>query len=178
MQNIMTQAFQTAGVMIPENVFGFDYLKRMIIISMIFMGLIQGFLIFEISLLILKRLRFPVQRPKPLRDYAPPKWSGYLALAGFFVYLYTFGHNLENETLQNICQSAGICAYLYLFCFGLLAVCLMIKAYLTNSKLLAVLICLICTLFFPMPLTFLGFFYIVGSLRASLIEKLAAREKR
>lgn len=175
MQRMMSETMQKAGVVMPENVFTRDYLKRLMIISMVFMGLIQGFLIFEISLLVLKRLRFPVQRPKPLRDYRPPKWSGYLGLGAFFLYLFTFGRGGEETAVVTAGQTLGVCGYIYLVCFGILALCLVVKAYIANSKLLSLLLCALGLLMFPLPLTFLGFFYISGSLHDSLEARLPKR---
>ncbi len=176
MQNMMNEAMAKAGVAMPENVFTYNYLKRLMIISMVFLGVIQGFMIFEISLLVLKRLRFPVQRPKALRAYYPPKWSGYLGLAGTILYLFTFGRGEAGGLAETLGQTLGVCGYLFLTCFGLLALCLVVKAYIVNSKILALLICTFAMLCFPLPLAFLGFFYISGSLHESVLQKLAERE--
>ncbi|MBQ7536311.1 MAG: DUF2232 domain-containing protein [Stomatobaculum sp.] len=179
MQTMMTTAMEKAGMVMPENVFTHDYLKRLMIISMIFMGIIQGFLIFEISLMILKLLRFPVQKPKPVREFYPPKWSGYLGIVLFMLYLFTFGRN-EETPAATIGQTFGVCGYLYLTCFGAIALNLIIKAYISRSKLLSVLLCIIALVIFPLPLCFFGFFYITGSLHESLLQRLAAQspEKR
>ena len=171
MQSMMSQAMEKAGVMMPENVFTHDYLKRLMIVSMVFMGIIQGFLIFQISLMVLKSLRFSVQKPKPVREFFPPKWSGFLGLGLFLLYLFTFGRN-EGTLAETIGQTFGVCGYLYLSCFGAIALNLLVKSYVSRSGLLSVLLCILALLIFPLPLTFLGFFYITGSLHESLLQRL------
>ena len=174
MQNMMSMAMEKAGVMMPENVFTHDYLKRLMIVSMVFMGVIQGFLIFQISLMVLKALRFPVQQAKPIREFFPPKWSGFLGLGLFLLYLFTFGRN--GDTLaETLGQTIGVCGYLYLSCFGAIALSLLVQAYISRSKLVAILLCILALLMFPLPLTFLGFFYITGSLHESLLQRLSAQ---
>ena len=160
--------------MMPENVFTHDYLKRLMIVSMVFMGILQGFLIFQISLMVLKALRFPVQQAKPIREFFPPKWSGFLGLGLFLLYLFTFGRN--GDTLaETLGQTIGVCGYLYLSCFGAIALSLLVQAYISRSKLVAILLCILALLMFPLPLTFLGFFYITGSLHESLLQRLSAQ---
>ncbi|HAE80636.1 MAG TPA: hypothetical protein DCG70_03600, partial [Lachnoclostridium sp.] len=66
------QSQQTMEAM--ESIMTPAFLKRMLVISMIFFGALQGFIVYQLSLIILKRLRFPVESPKPLVQYFPPKW--------------------------------------------------------------------------------------------------------
>ena len=162
--------------MMPENVFTHDYLKRLMIVSMIFMGIVQDFLIFQISLMVLKALRFPVQKPKPVREFFPPKWSGFLGLGLFLLYFFTFGRN-EGTLAETIGQTFGVCGYLYLSCFGAIALNLLVKSYVSRSGFVSVLLCILALLIFPLPLTFLGFFYITGSLHESLLQRLRPENK-
>ncbi len=69
--------------------FSTEFLFRLYVISMVFLGVLQGFVIYELSLIILRRLRFPVQRPKPVSTFYPAKWTGYLGIGLFFLYMFT-----------------------------------------------------------------------------------------
>lgn len=171
MQSMMNSAFQQAGVEMPENMMTINFLKQMFIISMTLLGIIQGFIVYEVSLLILRRLRFPVQKPKSVFLYAPPKWTGVLALAAFFGYYVTMARPLENELLQNAAQTAGIFGYLYLICFGFIALLLILKVRLPKIRGLSWLICLLCMFLFPMLEVLLGFWYIAGKLHGVLMEQ-------
>lgn len=57
-----------------------DFLKRILIVSVAFTGAVQGFIIYELSLLILRRLHVAVPQPKPIVEYYPPRWLGALSI--------------------------------------------------------------------------------------------------
>ena len=171
LQTMMNTAFQQAGVELTENMLTIPYLKRMFIISMTVFGAIQGFLVYEVSLLILRRLRFPVQKPKSVFLYTPPKWTGVLALAVFFGYYVTMVRPLEDELLQTVVQTAGIFGYLYLVCFGFIALLMVLKVRFPKMKGFSGLICLLCMLLFPMLEMMMGFWYVSGKLHLVLMEQ-------
>ena len=93
MQTMMRQAIEKTGVsMTPQQMQSIelllqkDTLMRIFIVSMIFMGVVQGFIVCQLSLLILRRLRFQIQKPAPITSYYPPRWTGYIALLVFVLY--------------------------------------------------------------------------------------------
>ena len=93
MQTMMHQAIEKAGTnMTPEQMQALDRvlqpdtLLRMLIVSVIFMGVVQGFIVCQLSLLILRRLRFQIQKPAPIISYYPPRWTGFIALVLYWFY--------------------------------------------------------------------------------------------
>lgn len=161
---------QNPDAVIPTELFTLDYLKRMFVISMVFMGLLQGFIIFQLSLLILKRLRFDVEKPKQMSEYYPPKWTG----AGAFVFC-TFGTILvgasgAGETLRSVFQTAAICCSLYLQIFGLIAFVMVVRRYVSARIPVVVLLSIPAGLLFPQILMVLGAFYISGDLHNALMR--------
>ena len=168
MQNMMTNMFNNAGLSVPANngaisdMLSMTSLKRMYILSMALIGLMQGFIIVRLSLLILKRLRLHVPQAQPVGLYYPPKWSGILALFLFLLYTWSIMHPLGNEPVQNIVQTAGLCSYIYLLCFGWIAMTMLINKFISGGagRMLSAL--LAAVLLFVMPYLFqiLGFAYI------------------
>ena len=69
-----------------KSIFNVNYLLRIYIISMILLGVIQGLIIYQLSLIILRRLKFQVQKPQPLLQFYPPVWTGAVALTAFLCY--------------------------------------------------------------------------------------------
>lgn len=141
-----------------------DFLKRILIISVAFTGAVQGFIIYELSLLILRRLHVAVPQPKPIIEYYPPRWLGVLSILAFFAYNYTFAKPLENAILQSLLQIIGIVGYIILMCFGAIAISLLIRLFLTRAKLVNGLLTALSIFVMPQILLIFGIFYISGSL--------------
>ncbi len=156
-----------------------DYIRRIFLISMIIMGLVQGFLVYELSLLILRRLRYPVPRPTPISEFAPPAWSAIAAGALFFGYSYTLGRPLSNEVLQNLLQAGGMMGMMYLAAFGYIAAILFLRRHIRSKALgfLRIVVPLLLFMTMPQVLMLAGFFYITGSLRRYLTEAPQEQEE-
>ena len=65
MQTMMNTMMEQAGMGAAASLFTPDYIRRLFLVSMTFMGLVQGFLVYQISLLLLRRLRYPIENPAP-----------------------------------------------------------------------------------------------------------------
>ena len=161
MQNQMSLISEKAGTAVPEMMLSLDFMKRMFIMSMVFFGMVQGFLIYEISLLILRRLRFPVT----------------LTLFLFFVYDFTFLNPAMDENLRNVFQIVGICGYMYLVVFGMLALILAIRIWVTRNPLLIGLLGMLALFILPQALMLLGVMYISFSLHRQLLEALERKNR-
>ena len=174
MQTIMTEALHsaqkfagaaaTAQMDVFQQMLTPDFLKRILIVSVAFTGAVQGFIIYELSLLILRRLHVAVPQPKPIIEYYPPRWLGALSILAFFAYNYTFAKPLENAILQSLLQIIGIVGYIILMCFGAIAISLLIRLFLTRAKLVNGLLTALSIFMMPQILLILGIFYISGSL--------------
>ncbi|MCD8121103.1 MAG: YybS family protein [Clostridiales bacterium] len=169
MQTMMSEVFEQAGTAMPDALLSVSYLKQMIVISMTVFGLVQGFLVYEISLLILRRLRFHVQKPKSVYLYYPPKWSGCLAFAAFIGYGFLLAHPMANEWQQNLIMMVGIFGYLYLVCFGFIGILLVLKVRAGRFRVLGIVLAVLGLFTVPYMEMIFGFFYIVSSYHERLV---------
>ncbi len=175
MQTMLDELVSATGMAFPEGFITFDSLRQMFIIAMAFMGVLQGFVVYELSILILRRLRFPVPKLKNIFLYAPPKWTGWLALIAFVIYYASFSGILANETLNNIALSLGMLGYVYLMFFGFLGGILALKAYVTSSTVICVILCVLVFFLFPFALIVVGFLYLSTEWHAHLLERVGMK---
>lgn len=165
LQTMMSSVFEQTGMVVPENAMSINTLKQMMIVSIIFAGLIQGFIVYEISLLILRRLRFPVQKPKSVFAYMPPKWTGYAALLAFFAYNRSVILPFEHEIVQNAALSIGMFGYIFLMCFGFIGIVQFLKMRYPNVGKWSILICVILLFTLPIGVILAGFWYVAARKR-------------
>ena len=161
-----------AQIALMKSMMSDAFLARILLVSMAVGGAVQGFIIYEVSLLILRRLHIAVPKPKPVALYTPPSWSAYLGIALFMIYNYTFAKPFENEIVQSVMQVAGIVGVMYLMCFGVIAVMLLVQAYMTKVKLVVGLIGFLSLFMMPQLVIILGIFYVAGQLHRFLLRKL------
>lgn len=171
MQGMMNEMLAQTGIVMPEGIFTENYLMQIMVVSMVIMGILQGIVIYALSLAVLRRLRFQVQKPKSVYLYFPPAWTGFFAFLLFWLYLISFGRPFGNETVQNILQAAGICGGFYLIVFGLIAVMLFVKIHIPGAKFLGIILCVIGYFMFSQFFVFFGFFYLVTGWHRSAVEK-------
>ena len=121
------------------------YIKQLIVISAVIFGMVQGYIIYVLSLLILKRLRFQVPKARPITLLYPPKWTGFAAIILFFIGFRSFTQSSENEIVQRLLQCGWTIGYLYLIVFGVIALYLVIRKYLLRNTALAVILAILVT---------------------------------
>ena len=188
MQTTMRQMIEKAGInMTPQQMQSIelllqkDTLMRIFIVSMIFMGVVQGFIVCQLSLLILRRLRFQIQKPAPITSYYPPRWTGFIALLVFVLYSSTLAMP-EMSGRQEIIRVAGqigaLCAYMYLLCFGFFAILFLLRAYGPGSRLLNIIIALAGFFVFPQLFMILGCVYISTGFHDWVVNKMGERVAR
>lgn len=158
MQEMMNTVFAQAGVTMPAGFLSENYLRKMIVVSMTLFGILQGWVVYELSLQILRRLRFPVQRPKSFGSFVPPKWTGYVALILFFV----GSIPMPDENLQNTVFIAASLGYMYLVWFGCVALFRVWKRRFPNRKLIGGILCFLGMMMFPFAMMVSGFLYLTG----------------
>ncbi len=170
--SMMSQAMAAQGqtLVIPEGLQARGFIIRMLIIGYAFGGMLEGYIIYTLTVLILKRLRFPVEKPKNLFEFYPPKWTGSLAVIASFVYIYTSASPLENEILQGILQAVGIVGALYLMLFGILAVVLLCRKFLNGNKILTIIIVVMVSFAYTVILIVLGAGYIITDYHKAYME--------
>ena len=170
MQEILVRTMKQVGGEAAAPLLDPNFLMRMIVITMVVTGIIQGFIIFQLSLLLLRRLRFPVQKPRPVAYMFPPRWTGFVAAAGYLLGSVGFQETYAGPVPKNIAQSAWICGYMFLLCFGVIAMSLLLRRYVTRNALLIGIISLL--LFFMLsPLyVILGLAYVSFGLHEWLLQ--------
>lgn len=149
-----------------------QYMSQLFVLSLLFAGLVQGFLIYQLTLLLLKRLRFPVEKPRPLFEYYPPRFLGIAGFFLFFAYTASLSSPLANEVYQNALSLLGLLGYIYLIAFGFIAVLLLVRIYLPRIRLAGGLLALAAMLLLPQGLMLLGLFYTSTGFHANMMKKL------
>lgn len=167
MGTLLPEMFEKAGadaqmLQMLETILTPSYLMQMMVISMVLLGLVQGFVIYQLSLLILRRLKFYVPKPKSLFEFHPPAWSGILAV--FFFLTYGIIYNaVTNEVLKTAIQMTGLCSYMYLVIWGAIAIVVLIRTRLSvKIPLLGAIIAILMMMIFPFAEMVLGFLYILN----------------
>ena len=178
MNSMMAQQAAQTGQSLPENysfmppnMMNMNFFRTMFICSMVLLGIMQGFVTHLLSLIVLKKLRYPVKMPAPLAEFYPPKWSGYLGLAAFLVYYMTVLKPLDNQLLQDLAQAGGVGGLMYLVCFGFIAVFVYVKKKMPGHKLLPLLAAMLLMMIMPQLIMLLGFAYISTSLHDYMLQR-------
>lgn len=161
-QGLMKELFEKTGQVMPENIMSLDSLKQIFIVSMILSGFLQGFLVYEVSLLLLRRLRFHIQKPKSVFLYTPPKWTGYASLIAFMMTNRSLIVPYTNEHLQNMILAVGVFCYMYLICFGFIAILRTLKTAFPNGGKWGFIVCILMIFILPMAEAMMGFIYIAN----------------
>ncbi len=172
MQTMISELVSMFGINMPQNLLSFNYLRQMFIICMAVMGVLQGFVVYELSILILRRLRFPVPKLKNIFLYRPPGWSGLVALLALMLYFASLSGSLGNEILDQTALTVGILGYVYLIFFGFLCAMLTMRAYVTHSAIICTLVCVILFLCLPFVLIVAGIIYLCTGFHSHLLSRM------
>lgn len=190
MQRMFNEIAAQSGMTFPESILEEGSLMRLMLVSIAFAGALEGFVICGLTVVILRKLRIPVQRMSPITDIYPPKWTGLAAAAAWLWYSATVtqqsaisqglvdstADTLLNRCVQNdlalsITQVVGMIGYLYLLIFGIIALSMIITKYLTRNKLLIVLFVFAAIFMLVMVVMIIGVLYISGSLHDRLLGR-------
>ncbi len=167
-QAMMTKTIESMGAKLGYNdqmitalktMLTVDNLKRIMFVGLAFTGVIQGIVIYWLSLLILRRLKFKVQKPKPFAEFYPPEWTGIVGFAACIAYMYTYARPFPNDIAQNVIQTLGICGMMYLMCFGMFSAYLILRTRLHFPKLFAIILPFLFMGSFSYLYILLGFLY-------------------
>ncbi len=178
MQQLFLTNIQASGLQMPTELLTTTYFVRMMGISVVLTGILQGYATYLIGLMVLKRLRFQVEKPKPIYYFYPPVISAWICLALFGGYCYSLLSNMA-EPYASILQILGTCATIYLCFFGFLFIMLFfrVRLYRLNAILRAVLSVLLTFMFSQLAMM-LGFMYIAGYRHYDLMDRLEKMQKQ
>ena len=175
MKTMLTTTFEATGNGALMEFYTMDFLKQLFVISMALMGLLEGFIVYRLGLLIMKRLHISVRRAVPLLEFYPPAITGILAMTAFFAGIYGLSKQNPSPLYTNISQALWVIGFFYLVFFGILGVILFVRKYITRSRALIAVLTVLAYLLFSQYLVFLGFGYITFGLHARLLTQRAAR---
>ena len=159
-QKLISDTFTKAGVQFPEELLSFEYLGKLLIISMVAIGALQGFLIYELGLMIMKKLKQNVPAPKGLFEIHPPVKAGYAAAAAFLLYNFSFALTQQNNILGTVIMVLGLFGYLFLLFFGFTGANLIFRGLFKGKKALASIVSMLLTFILAVPMAVLGLLYI------------------
>ena len=175
LKTMLTTTFEATGNGALMEFYTMDFLKQLFVISMALMGLLEGFIVYRLGLLIMKRLHISVGRAVPLLEFYPPAITGILAMTAFFAGIYGLSKQNPSPLYTNISQALWVIGFFYLVFFGILGVILFVRKYITRSRALIAVLTVLAYLLFSQYLVFLGFGYITFGLHARLLTPRAAR---
>lgn len=175
MQKIFSQVLTQTGVTGEaaaafEAVMNMRTLTQILIMATIVTGLMQGFVVFQLSLIILRRLKFTVPKPQPVFGFYPPQWSGYVGIVLYFGISYAQNGNLPG-IWPDVVQLAGMAGYFYLLFFGCIAGILVVRKHVSTKPVVAVALVMLGFFLLPMVLMLLGFAYTNPSFHNSLMPQ-------
>ena len=179
MQNSMMEALAKANVDAASGpyaiIFSDSSMLQLFIISMVLAGLLDGFIVYQLSIMILKRLHYQIEKPKPVSEIYPPKWTGVAAVIAYVYGSTVFLNPNSTQAAQSVGQTLWVVGYLYLAAFGIIAAALFMKRRLRFNRLTATLLCILCMFIFPQVLIILGLMYISFSLHDRILEPVRIR---
>lgn len=137
-----------------------SFLMNIMIVSTLLTGVMQGFITHFLSRVMLKRLRIYMEPIKPLTEYFPPKWSGYIGIACVVMYGASVYRPLENVWANNVMQATGVTGMLYLAFFGYVALTFILRYMVGMPKGITVVVSMLLFMMMSLPMAILGFLYI------------------
>lgn len=147
-----------------------SYIRTILVFSTILTGILEGFITHVISRIMLKRLRFHLEPSKPILEYYPPKWSGYVAIAGLILNMIVSTQFTDNTTLVYFSFGYEMAGILYLAFFGFITFITYGKMRFPNSKFGPALFALLLFMFASIILAMFGFLYITSDLHQNMLE--------
>ena len=175
MKSMLTKTLDASGYGALGEFYTMDLLKQLFVFSMAIMGLVQGFIVYRLGLLIMKRLHISVGRAVPLLEFYPPSITGIIAMAAFLSGIFGMTKQNTSPLYVNVAQGLWVLGFFYLAFFGILCAILFIRKYITQSKALIAVLTVFAYLFFSQYLPFLGFAYITFGLHAQLLAPRVSR---
>ncbi len=174
MRDAIGQALAQMGNEEVMQFYTLDFMKQIFIISTAVIGLIDGFIVYRLSLFIAKRLRISTDRAIPIKDLYPPKWTGIAAILLYIYGLYSFIKPSADPLLNDIRQGLWVIGFMYLVVFGIIALTQFFRAFVSRSALVITLLTILAYFVLSQVLLYVGFAYISLGLHDYLKKKNAA----
>ncbi len=168
--NVISDTYGKAGVALPDSMDLTAFVKNIFVVSAALTGIFEGFITHVASRLMLSRMRIYTAKMTPFTEYFPAKWSGYAAMAGTAVYVYTTIRPFENEILQSFLQTMGMACFFYLAIFCFVGILAMWKLRNPKASALIIIPALMVTLMGSYLAGIIGFLYITTDLHERALK--------
>ncbi|HAE15872.1 MAG: DUF2232 domain-containing protein [Solobacterium sp.] len=170
MQDLLNNAASSSGVAVPSSLTNAETLKTLLIVGAAVTGILEGLVTHLLSRIMMKRLRLRVEPLKPIAYYYPPKWTGYLAFAGFAAYEYVMLRPFADTMVQNACVGVGMLGVVYLLAFGCVFVLILFSRRRRKGSPMAGLLAFLLLFTAPIMMVIIGFLYITTDIHQRLLE--------
>jgi hypothetical protein len=167
---MLEQAMSQTGMAMPANVDLASLIRNVLVVSAILTGVLEALVTHFISMLMFRRLRMHVEPGRPLQYYFPPKWAGYLGIAGLVAYYYSVYKPLANSLAQNVVQGLGMCAFFYLIIMGALAFIVIGTMLHPKSKKWMGILAFLMMMIASLPTAVFGFLYITTDMHQRMLK--------
>jgi MFS family permease len=168
-QSSINQVISQTGTTAFANIDISSMIKTVIVVSTVLSGVMEGLATHLLSRLLLKRLRIDVEPLHSMKDYYPPRWTGYLGLAGFVMFCYSYTQTIPNETLMYFMQGAGLVGTFYLCFYAVLGMSMLLTP-VFQSKAIAIVLSIGLLLFMSPVMALIGFLYISTNLHEKFMK--------
>ena len=158
-------------VQMPQGLTAERFLTTIFVLAAVLSGVLEGVIVHLLSHLLLKRMKIQVAPPKPLSQFAAPKWLGYVCFLLFIGMNFAFRMDLPAQVQQGF-LIGGVIGALILVVFGY--VCCLVYGAARYRRNLALTLMLITLLLFPIMLPLLaivGFLYITTDMREKILRR-------
>lgn len=143
-----------------DQLFDTEFLKKILVLGVIIFGMLQGFLIYELSLLIMRRLRIRVPEPINVNEIRPPAWTGYIALLFCIFGILCLYGKTDVGQYKDIALVLFYAGLMLLVIFGIIGTNILLRNHMPGSRFLPVIISFIGLFVCPYVIMIIGFLYI------------------
>lgn len=175
----LTNAYENAGINVNTlNIFTPSYLKLLVMVSYLITGVVETFIIYAVSNLILRRMKISIPATASITDINIHPLVGYVCMAFTIAFRFISDKPEMNETLFNLISMGAVISMMlllfvgYVFClrYGIIVLRKRVGFYVILLTFLLLPISIIVLLIF-------GFMYIAGPLKQYLYKKQTDLQK-
>ena len=146
------------------------------LISVVLVGIMEGFIIHILALILLSRLKIKNLGKVSLLDMKPSKVLSYLCMLGVFGALFSL--KISNDTIALILLGLGLFGFIILIYYGYIFILLYIKGVKKRSPLIFILLGFIFLPFLLTALMLIGFLYGSGPLREYILRNIGEKNEK
>lgn len=171
LEAMYSQMLTSMGTVLPTGVDMEQMILIALIVAVVLTGILQVLVLHMIAKLMFKRMHITIPTSIPLVTYEPPKWTGYVALAGVVGMFYAMSQSDMNRAFKMSLQGIGICGAFYLLFFGMMAVVLYCGLHKDGTRFLVMLIAIFLLFTAWVLFAILGFLYVTTDMHYRMMQR-------